>query len=144
MKTTTNNTTPKPLNWAILGVGEIANQMAGELQAAGRSVYSVGSRRREKAAAFAEKHGIGKVYDSQEEMFEDPQVDAIYIATPHNSHYEYIKQALENGKPVLVEKAITLNSREMEEMVSLAEEKGLVLAEAMTIWHCLLYTSRCV
>lgn len=131
--------TTKQLNWAILGVGEIANQMAEELAAAGRRIYSVGNRRKERAVAFAEKYGVGKVYDCLEELFVDPEVDAVYIATPHNSHYEYIMKALENGKHVLAEKAITLNSGELAEVAALAKEKELVLAEAMTLWHMPLY-----
>ena len=129
----------KPLNWAILGMGEIAGQMASQMKAEGRSIYAVGGRNPQKAAAFAEKYGIEKAYGSLDELFEDKAVEAVYIATPHNTHYEYIKRALESGKHVLAEKAITLNSRELEEAAALAEEKGLGLAEAMTIWHMPLY-----
>ena len=129
----------KQLKWAILGTGDIANQMAGQLQAAGRPAFSVAGRNHEKAAAFAEKYGIFRVYDSIEEMFGDGEVQAVYIATPHNTHYEYIKKALESGKHVLAEKAITLNWGELEELKGLAEQKKCVLAEAMTIWHMPLY-----
>lgn len=129
----------KPLNWAILGMGEIAGQMASQMKAEGRSIYAVGGRSPQKAAAFAEKYGIEKAYGSLDELFEDKEAEAVYIATPHNTHYEYIKRALESGKHVLAEKAITLNSRELEEAAALAERKGLVLAEAMTIWHMPLY-----
>jgi predicted dehydrogenase len=66
-------------------------------------------------------------------------VDVIYLTTPHNTHYKFMKQALESGKHVFVEKAITLNSRELEEMVALANEKNLMLGEAMTIWHMPIY-----
>lgn len=131
--------TKTTLNWAVLGTGVIANQMAQALQEMGRSLYAVGNRTHEKALAFAEKYGVEKVYDQFEEMFTDPEVDVIYLTTPHNTHYGFMKQALENGKHLFVEKSITLNSRELEEMAALAEEKGLVLAEAMTIWHMPLY-----
>jgi predicted dehydrogenase len=72
-------------------------------------------------------------------MFTDERVDIIYITSPHNTHYAFMKKALENGKHLLVEKSITLNSQELEEMAALAESKNLVLAEAMTIWHMPLY-----
>lgn len=131
--------TKTTLNWAVLGTGVIANQMAQALQEMGRSLYAVGNRTHEKALAFAEKYGVEKVYDQFEEMFTDPEVDVIYLTTPHNTHYGFMKKALEHGKHLFVEKSITLNSRELEEMAALAEEKGLVLAEAMTIWHMPLY-----
>lgn len=131
--------TKTTLNWAVLGTGVIANQMAQALQEMGRSLYAVGNRTHEKALDFAKKYGVQKVYDQFEEMFTDPEVDVIYLTTPHNTHYGFMKQALENGKHLFVEKSITLNSRELEEMAALAEEKGLVLAEAMTIWHMPLY-----
>ena len=92
------------------------------IKAEGRSIYAVGGRNPQKAAAFAEKYGIEKAYGSLDELFEDKAVEAVYIATPHNTHYEYIKRALESGKHVLAEKAITLNSRELEEAAALAEE----------------------
>lgn len=131
--------TKTTLNWAVLGTGVIANQMAQALQEMGRSLYAVGNRTHEKALAFAEKYGVEKVYDQFEEMFTDPKVDVIYLTTPHNTHYGFMKKALEHGKHLFVEKSITLNSRELEDMAALAEEKGLVLAEAMTIWHMPLY-----
>lgn len=129
----------KELNWAVLGAGVIANEMAAGLQKTGRSLYAVGNRTHEKAAAFAAKYGIKKVYDTIDEMFTDENVDIIYITSPHNTHYAFMKKALENGKHLLVEKSITLNARELDEMAALAESKNLVLAEAMTIWHMPLY-----
>lgn len=129
----------KQLNWAVLGTGVIANEMAATLQKMGKRLYAVGNRTYEKAVAFGEKYGVAKVYDSIDEMFLDPNVDIIYITSPHNTHYGFMKQALQSGKHLLVEKSITLNSAELEEMVALAKEKGLVLAEAMTIWHMPLY-----
>lgn len=129
----------KTLNWAVLGTGVIANEMAQTLQKMGKTLYGVANRTHEKAAAFGEKYGVQRVYDSLEDVFLDPDVDIIYITTPHNTHYPFMKMALENGKHILVEKSITLNSRELEEMAALAAEKKLVLAEAMTIWHMPLY-----
>ena len=130
---------PEGLNWAVLGTGVIANEMAAGLQQMGKSLYAVGNRTYTKAVAFAEKYGIKKVYNTIDEMFTDEKVDIIYITTPHNTHYAFMKKALENGKHLLVEKSITLNSQELEEMAALAESKNLVLAEAMTIWHMPLY-----
>ena len=129
----------KNLNWAVLGTGVIANEMAITLQKMGKKLYAVGNRTYEKGVAFAKKYQVEKVYDSIDEMFTDPNVDIIYITSPHNTHYPFMKRALENGKHLLVEKSITLNSTELTEMVRLAQEKGLVLAEAMTIWHMPLY-----
>lgn len=129
----------KDLNWAVLGTGVIANEMAQALQKMGKTMYAVANRTHEKAVAFAEKYGIAKVYDSIDEVFVDEKVDIIYITTPHNTHYEFMKAALENGKHILVEKSITLNSRELDEIISLADEKQLIVAEAMTIWHMPLY-----
>ena len=129
----------KDIHWAVLGTGSIANEMARTLERNGRHFYGVGSRNPEKAAAFGERHGVQKVYSDLNEMFSDPAVDAVYIATPHNTHFAYIKKALENGKHVLAEKAITLNSDELREAAALAKAKGLVLAEAQTIYHMPLY-----
>ncbi len=129
----------KDMNWAVLGTGVIANEMAAGLQKMGKSLYAAGNRTHSKGVAFAEKYGIGKVYGTIDEMFTDDNVDIIYITSPHNTHYGFMKKALENGKHLLVEKSITLNSQELDEMIALAESKGLVLAEAMTIWHMPLY-----
>lgn len=129
----------KNLNWAVLGTGVIANQMAQALQKMGKKLYSVANRTHSKALSFAEKYGVEKVYDSIDEVFTDENVDIIYITTPHNTHIQYIRKALENKKHVFCEKAITLNSDELEEAVKLAEENGVIIAEAMTIWHMPLY-----
>ena len=129
----------KNLNWAVLGTGVIANQMAAALEKMGRRLYAVGNRTHDKAVAFAEKYGVEKVYDTIDDMFLDEAVDIIYITTPHNTHYEFMKKALEHGKHIFVEKSITLNSRELNEMQALAEAKGLIIGEAMTIWHMPIY-----
>ena len=127
------------INLAVLGVGVVANEMAQCLRRQGKSLYAVANRTHSKAVDFAQKYPVAKVYDTIDDMFSDENVDAIYITTPHNTHYPFMKRALENGKHLLVEKSITLNSRELDEMISLAAEKNLVLAEAMTIWHMPLY-----
>ena len=129
----------KQLNWAVIGCGVIANEMAQGLKKMGRTLYSVANRTHEKAVQFAEKYNVKKVYDEIDEVFNDTDVDIIYITTPHNTHYKYMKKALENGKHIFVEKSITLNSRELSEMVLLAKERNMLIGEAMTIWHMPLY-----
>ena len=130
---------PGGLNWAVLGTGVIANEMAAGLQQMGKSLYAVGNRTYTKAVAFAEKYGIKKVYNTIDEMFTDEKVDIIYITSPHNTHYAFMKKALENGKHLLVEKSITLNSTELEQLMDIAKSRGLILAEAQTIFHMPLY-----
>lgn len=127
------------LNWAVLGTGAIANEMALAFKAMGRTLGAVGSRSPEKAAAFARTYGAQKAYADFREMFTDPAVDVIYLATPNNTHMEFLRAALAGGKHVLCEKSIALNSRELADAARLAEQRGLVLAEAMTIWHMPLY-----
>ncbi len=125
--------------WAILGCGNIANDFVREMNKMGGKVYSVANRTYEKAVAFAEKYNIEKVYENIDDLFVDESVDIVYIATLHNKHIEYIIKALENNKHVLCEKAITLNSDELNKAVKLANEKNLILAEAMTIYNMPLY-----
>ena len=127
------------LKWAVLGTGVIANEMAQALHNMGRTLYGICNRTNDKAVSFAKKYHVEKVYTSYNEMYEDSSVDVIYITTPHNTHYEFIRQSLLHGKHVLAEKSITLNSSELNKLKALADEKGLVLAEAMTIWHMPLY-----
>lgn len=129
----------KDMNWAVLGTGVIANEMAVALKKNGKNIYAVGNRTYEKAVAYADKYGIEKVYRDYNEMFTDPAVDVIYITTPHNTHKKFMKQAIENGKHILVEKSITLNSDELGEMETLAKEKNVIIGEAMTIYHMPLY-----
>lgn len=127
------------LKWAVLGTGVIANEMAQALQKMGKNLYAVANRTHEKAIAFANKYDVQKVYDKIDDMFEDEEVDIIYITSPHNTHYAFMEKALQQGKHLLVEKSITLNSRELDNMIALANQKQLVMAEAMTIWHMPIY-----
>ncbi len=129
----------KELNWAVLGTGVIANEMANALKKMGKKLYAVANRTHEKAVEFAKKYNVNIVYDKIDDMFVDDNVDIIYITTPHNTHYGFMKKALEAGKHIFVEKSITLNTRELDEMIALANEKQLVIAEAMTIWHMPIY-----
>lgn len=127
------------IKWAVLGTGVIANEMAVALKKIGRNIYAVGNRTYSKAVDFAKKYGIEKVYDDYNDMFTDSDVDVIYITTPHNTHIEFMKKAIWNGKHILVEKSITLNSRELNEAMELAALHNVVIGEAMTIYHMPVY-----
>lgn len=127
------------IKWAVLGTGVIANEMAVALKKIGRNIYAVGNRTYSKAVDFAKKYGIEKVYDDYNDMFTDSDVDVIYITTPHNTHIEFMKKAIRNGKHILVEKSITLNSRELNEAMELAALHNVVIGEAMTIYHMPVY-----
>lgn len=129
----------KQYNWAVLGCGVIANELAQTLEKQGRRLHSVANRTYAKGVAFAQKHGVAKVYTSIADVFTDDEVDIIYISTPHNTHAPYLREALKHGKHVLCEKSITLNSAELTTAVALAQENHVVLAEAMTLYHMPLY-----
>ncbi|MDU5827071.1 Gfo/Idh/MocA family protein [Mixta calida] len=129
----------KPLTWAIIGPGAIAHQFAAAIEALGRKVYAVGARNRERGEAFAQRYGIERVDDNFERLLADPHIDAVYISTPHASHFTWMKLALKHGKHLLVEKAITVSSRELDEIDRLAAEKKLIVAEAMTLFHMPLF-----
>ncbi len=123
------------LKWGILGPGAIALDFAKAIKEVNGSIYAVGARNLEKAKAFASIYQIEKVYGNYEEMLNDPGIDVVYIATPHSNHYEFIMKSLNNNKHVFCEKAITVNSRQLREIVAIAEQKKLVVAEAMTVYH---------
>ena len=129
----------KEIKWAVLGTGVIANEMAQALIKNGKNIFSVANRTHQKAVDFAKKYNIGKVYANMNDVFTDPDVDVVYITTPHNTHLEFMKKAIENGKHILVEKSITLNSDELNEAIALANEKGVSIGEAMTIFHMPIY-----
>ena len=117
----------------ILGAGGIARKMAETLMQMGEvEGYAIGSRDLHKAQEFAAEFGIEKAYGSYEELAADPDIDLIYIASPHSHHFEHAKLCIENGKGVLCEKAFMANARQAEEIVKLAKEKRVFMAEA--IW----------
>lgn len=114
----------KIYNIGIIGCGGIACKMAATLGGMkGVKRYAVASRTLEKAQAFADKWEFAKAYGSYEELASDPEVDLIYIATPHAMHYDNARMCIEKGKPVLCEKAFTANARQAAELLKLAEEK---------------------
>jgi predicted dehydrogenase len=131
--------TAPQLRWAVIGCGVIANQMAISLSLAGRHLHGVANRTHDKAVAFAQRHGVERVYDSVEDLYADPEVDAVYITTPHNTHIRYLRGTLAAGKHVLCEKSITLNSQELDEARALADQHGVILMDATTILHMPLY-----
>lgn len=133
------------MKFAIMALGKIAQSMAqtvAGIRDANKShtataedvqieLYAVASRNYERAQEFAKQWGFEKAYGSYEEMLEDEAVDLVYVASPHSHHYQHAKMCLEHGKNVLLEKAFTVNSEQAEELIALAKEKKLLLAEAM-------------
>ena len=94
--------------------------------------YAIASRDYKKSQEFAKEFRVIKAYGSYEEMIKDPEVELVYIATPHSLHYEHAKLCLNNGKHVLCEKAFTINEKQAEELFEIAKEKNLFITEA--IW----------
>jgi predicted dehydrogenase len=119
------------LRWGILGTGFIADLQVRDLVDNGFAVQAVGSRSLETSQAFASRFGIPTAHGSYEDLAADPDVDVVYVATPHVFHHENALLALNAGKHVLVEKAFTINARQAQEIVDLAAGKGLVALEAM-------------
>lgn len=131
--------TAPQLRWGVIGCGVIANQMAEALAAEGRHIDGVANRTHEKAVAFANKHGVARVYDTIDDLIAAPDIDVLYLTTPHNTHITYLRKALAAGKHVLCEKSITLNSAELAEARELASTHGVQLMDACTILHMPLY-----
>lgn len=124
--------TAPPLNWGILAPGFIAHQFVSALRTATRQrVVAVGSRTPEKARAFADEFGIPGAYGSYQHLLADPQVQAVYVASPHSEHAAQALLAIEAGKHVLVEKSFTRNAREARRVVDAARKHGVALMEAM-------------
>lgn len=125
----------KKIKWGIIGLGSIAHEFAGVFQSDRAELVAVGSRSKEKAAAFAKEYNVPNAYSSYEELYQDETIDVIYLATPNSYHAENMLDILQAGKHVLCEKAITMNQAELNEVLKLADEKDLIVAEAMTIYH---------
>lgn len=123
---------------ALLGLGKIARVMANTVllmnQHGDTSIKLVGaaSRSKDKALEFSREFGIEKAYGSYQELYDDPDIDLVYIATPHSHHYEEALACLNSGKHVLCEKAFTVNAKMAEDLIKKSCEKKLLLAEA--IW----------
>lgn len=129
----------KHYQWGIIGLGGIANSFATYFQQTDTSISAVASRSLDKAKVFAKEHDIPKYYGSYEDLLADSEIDIIYVAVPNKQHIDHILKALAAGKHVLCEKAITMNRQELSKAIKLAEEKKLILAEAMTIFNMPLY-----
>jgi predicted dehydrogenase len=117
----------------IIGAGWIAAKMAAALAPLkDYCVYAIASRSQQKADAFAAEWGVEKAYGSYEELVDDPQVDLVYVATPHSHHYDHAMLAVSRHKAVLVEKAFTANARQAEALLAAARREGVFVTEA--IW----------
>lgn len=129
-----NNFKENRFGWCFIGCGTLANIVAKQIVESGRHrIASAYSRTEEKTSAFTEKYG-GSAFDCAEDAMLSEGVDAVYIVTTHDSHYEYSRLALQNGKNVLCEKPMTMTAAQCAELFALAEEKGLYIAEAMWTW----------
>jgi predicted dehydrogenase len=117
----------------VIGTGEIASTYARDLALLPEEarLVAVGSRRRERAQSFADAHGFTRAYGSYAELVDDPEVDVVYVATPHHDHLGSARLALEAGKPVLVEKPLTLDAGQTEQLIDLARDRGVFLMEAV-------------
>ena len=124
--------TDRPIRWGLLATGKIARQFAADLRMTpGAELTAVGSRRLETAQAFAQEFGARSAYGSYEELVADPDVDVVYVATPHSMHLDNVRLAFGAGKHVLCEKPVGVDLAQAEEMVALAGQHGLFLMEAM-------------
>jgi len=122
----------RTIRWGILGTGRIAKQFAADLRLAeGCEITAVGSRSRESADKFAEQFPAKYRHASYEELAQNPEVDVIYISTPHHLHYENTMLCLNHGKAVLCEKPFAMNTRQALEMINLAMEKKVFLMDAL-------------
>ena len=121
----------KTYNWAILGCGKIAHKFAGDLKLLPNArLYAAASRSLENAQNFAAELGFEKAYGSYEEMVTDPEVDVVYIATPHSHHCEHALLCLNHRKAVLCEKAFAINSKEVAQMIDASRKNNTFLMEA--------------
>ncbi len=133
----------KPFAVGIIGTGHIAAKMALTLRDMdGVELHAVASRRQETADEFASLWGAKRAYGSYEAMLDDPEVELVYIATPHTLHAENSLACIRKGKPVLCEKPFTVNAREAEEVLNLSREKGVFVTEA--IWTRYMPMSRTI
>ena len=120
------------VRWGILGAGSIAGRFSEALAALpGAETLAVGSRSQDSADRFAEAHGFSRAYAGYAELAADPDVDVVYVATPHPFHAENAELCLRAGKAVVCEKPFTVNAAEARRLVGLARERGLFLMEGM-------------
>ena len=124
----------KKYNWAILGCGGIAKKFTTELkELPNANLYAAASRSIENAQNFANEFGFEKAYGSYLEMVNDPNVDVVYVATPHNFHLEHSLLCLNHKKAVLCEKAFAINTKEVRQMIAASKENNTFLMEAFWV-----------
>ena len=132
--------TNRRFNWGIIGPGRIAHQFADGLKVIeDAALYAVASSSKERAQAFAGQHAGEKTYTSYEALVNDPQVDAIYIATPHRFHFDNALSCLKAGKPVLCEKPLTVNAAEARQLIETARVNNVFLMEALWTRYLPIY-----
>lgn len=125
----------EPLRWGIASTGNISNSMAAVLaDVEGAEIVAVGSRSQASADAFAAAHNVPNAHGSYESLWVDPDVDIVYIGSPHSEHHNMTIAALNAGKHVLCEKAFAMNAGEAGEMIAAAERNNRFLMEAMWSW----------
>lgn len=124
----------------IIGAGNIAGTIADTLHKLDAfEPYAIASRDIDRANAFADEHNIEKRYGSYDELIDDPDIELVYIATPHSHHAKQAKRCIEAGKPVLVEKAFSYDAATTAEVLKLSEEKNVFVGEAMWIRFMPMY-----
>ncbi|MBW8192549.1 Gfo/Idh/MocA family oxidoreductase [Neiella marina] len=122
----------KPFLWGIIGPGRIAHRFAQALAHSGcGNLHAVASRNQDRARSFAQQYNAAVYYDNYQQMIADPEIDGIYIATPHNFHFDAAKRCLEAGKPVLCEKPLTVNTAQTQRLIELAQQHQTFLMEAL-------------
>ena len=122
----------KKIRWGILGAGRIAQKFASDLKLVeDAELFAIASRGKANAELFSGLYPSALQYDSYEDLVQNPDVDVIYIATPHGLHYEHALLCLQHGKAVLCEKAFALNARQAKEMISAARTQKVFLMEAL-------------
>lgn len=122
----------EPIRWGIVGPGKIARSFANDLKLVENArLVAVASRNMQRARSFAQEYGTPKVFDNYDELFKTDEVEVIYIATPHVFHKDLAIRAMENGKHVLCEKPLGVNSGEVDAMIKVANENGVFLMEAL-------------
>ncbi|WP_079063557.1 Gfo/Idh/MocA family protein [Peterkaempfera griseoplana] len=126
----------RPVRWGILATGGIAASFADDLRLLpdDAELAAVGSRSTESARRFADRHGAARAYGTWQDLADDPDIDVVYIATPHSAHHAATALCLEAGKAVLCEKPFTLNLAQAQDLVTLARKRELFLMEAMWMY----------
>lgn len=125
----------KKIRWGIVGAGRIAHTFVGAMPATRNGVVTaVAARNADAAGKFADQYGIGTAHAGYEALYENPDVDAVYIATPHTHHLQNACDALRSGKAVLCEKPITVNAAQCQQLIDVAAETSGYLMEAMWTW----------